>query len=227
MDQNPILISNNKIEIIQPPEIVFERGELGMILSYEVKRPDGSIRLQGIQKGHSFVKQYIQLWYVKAAGRLPNYPSKQGANRYPIVDTYGVTKYAYDDDTGYWGTFAAGVGVDTIGIVIGTGDTTVAITQYALTSKISHGTGVGALQYSVQSYGAPSATSTMANFVVSRDFTNGSAAPVVIKEAGIYAYCYWPGFYIMIIRDLVNSPAWITLAVAETMALHYKFQTTI
>lgn len=88
--------------------------------------------------------------------------------------------------SGYsWGTiFGAASANANGGIVVGTGSTAVAMADYALNTKIAHGTGAGQLQYGSHTINNASGTSPI-TWVVTRAFTNGSGGNITIAETGI------------------------------------------
>lgn len=70
------------------------------------------------------------------------------------------------------------------GIIVGTGNTAVAMADYALAAKIAHGTGAGQLSYGSHTVNAMTGTSPI-TWIVTRAFTNGSAGAITIAETGI------------------------------------------
>jgi hypothetical protein len=72
------------------------------------------------------------------------------------------------------------VGVDANGIVIGIGTTPPARTDYAMQSKIAHGTGVGQIYYNRQSYELLDDY----RFRLTREFTN-AGSDLSVAEAGL------------------------------------------
>jgi hypothetical protein len=130
------------------------------------------------------------------------------------------------NDSRIW-LFTAGIGDTNYGNVVGTGDTAVQVTDYALQTLIAHGTSAGQLQYSAVTFGAPATDATGTSFVVTRVFTNGTGGDVTVKEIGLNAY--WspdtPIYYFLIARDIL-SPA-ITLANGEALTVNYTFATTV
>ena len=79
------------------------------------------------------------------------------------------------------------LGVDTNGIVIGTTNTPVDITDNKMLAQIAHGTGSGQMTYASMvlptniTISDPNAT-----FVISRNFNNNSGATITVREVGIY-----------------------------------------
>jgi hypothetical protein len=112
-------------------------------------------------------------------------------NNAPSITTTDVTGTSYTGsisrDNAYlyvkyqlgW-SYQGDIGVDANGIVIGTGTTTPSRTDYALVSKISHGTGVGQIYYQRQTYELLSDY----QFRLNREFTN-AGSDLSVAEAGL------------------------------------------
>jgi len=108
-------------------------------------------------------------------------------------------------------------GEDTEGIVVGTGATEPTRDDYALESKIPHGTGTGQLYYYANDifYGS--------DYVEARrTFANQSGADITVREVGLMAR-YWDvdagGYrYALIARSLFT----ITIPAGGSATLYYK-----
>jgi len=78
---------------------------------------------------------------------------------------------------------------DTYGIIVGTSDTVFSGTATDLTSKISHGTGAGELEYGSCPDGSvteePATVGSATSMKIARNFINNSGASITIKEVGI------------------------------------------
>lgn len=70
------------------------------------------------------------------------------------------------------------------GIMVGTGNTAVALADYALATKIAHGTSANQLQYGTHSTNTITGTTTL-SWIVTRAFTNSSGGNITIAETGI------------------------------------------
>jgi len=110
----------------------------------------------------------------------------------------------------------------TQGLVVGSGDTAVDIEDYSLETIIANGTSAGQLQYSAVTFGAPTETSTVAKFIVTRTFTNGSGGDVTIKEIGLIGRGNYDS---LLIRDVLTSPE--TIAHTEKITFNYTLQTSL
>ncbi len=115
--------------------------------------------------------------------------------------------------------------VDDNGIVIGTTNTAVDITDEKLVAKVVHGTSSGQMEYELQAYPADiSISDPDAFFTTSRTFLNNSGGTITVRETGIYAtipqgattmkdFC--------IVRDV---PTEVAVLNGETCTVDYKFQ---
>jgi len=108
----------------------------------------------------------------------------------------------------------------------------VTINDYRLNNLISHGTGTNQLQYSAETFGAPSTDASKTTMVFTRVFTNQSASSIAIKEIGM-VISRWSAFItstnntykLLIARDVLDPP--ITLAVGESVTVNYTLSTAI
>lgn len=116
----------------------------------------------------------------------------------------------------------AAANTDTNGIVVGTGSTGVATTDYALQTKVAHGSSAGQLQYMVQQFSGPFQTASVNYFNLIRSFGNASGGTIGINEIGLYAALGVGGFGCMI-RDVLGS----TVNVANTQTLTVTYQISV
>jgi len=117
--------------------------------------------------------------------------------------TYNATLLAAD----------AGAGDDSYGIVVGSGSDPEDFEQYALSSKITHGSGSGQLEYGSMNF----TVTDPLNFALKRAFTNYSGGDIQITEVALvvhwYAYINVDGTVyddenvkFMILRTLLSEP---------------------
>jgi hypothetical protein len=107
--------------------------------------------------------------------------------------------------TGF-GCYAA-EGVDSVGIVLGTGTTPVGLGQYNLVSKIPHGDGSGQLHY-YECVISDLTTDTAWSFKVERMFDNLSGAAITVYEVGLFIFLptgQAEESMIMLARDVVSG----------------------
>ena len=102
-----------------------------------------------------------------------------------ITDTGGVGRTISPHAYNFWVKNAAGN--TAFGIRVGTGNTAVAIDNYALETPIAEGTGVGQMEHLICTVSAPTVAAPNCSFIVSRAILNNSGAEITGREAGIYA----------------------------------------
>ena len=109
------------------------------------------------------------------------------------------------------------------GIVVGTGTNAVTISDYALQTKIAHGTVAGKLSYGAVVFPANvTVAGSTCYFDVTRPFTNGSGSSITINEVGIYAKSS-TGFYYCFDRTLST----VTIADGETKTATYRLSFSV
>jgi hypothetical protein len=116
-----------------------------------------------------------------------------------------------------------------IGIVVGTGVAAVTPTDYALGTRLAHGSAAGQLEYG----GCELLSITFANpngqFTIRRYFTNNSGGTITVQEAGIYsvgtyAPVPWYAWPFCIARDLTGA---VAVANTELLRVTYVVQITV
>jgi hypothetical protein len=99
------------------------------------------------------------------------------------------------------------LGDDEIGPVVGTGDTAVTITDYALGAQIAEGTGAGQMEHLGTTISAVTVAAPYASFTVSRTITNNSGTTITVKECGLYCWTTTSQVQLaMILRDVLGAP---------------------
>jgi hypothetical protein len=115
---------------------------------------------------------------------------------------------------------------DNYGILVGSNNTAVDITDYAMNTKISHGVAAGNLQYGAQTAAYGGATPNKYAKIM-RTFTNGTANPVDIGECGIVGGVYDSAGtlrYILLTRDIFDPE--VSVAAGDTCPIEIYIQTT-
>jgi hypothetical protein len=170
-----------------------------------VRDKDGKIVKHGKHEMHSFLNNLprILLGMLSAVGgtgltveglvKSATVVDQTGANATAYIEWYGTNGWYYTGGV----VFGANApdDDDTYGIIVGSGTTPLALDQYALVSKIAHGTGTGQLDYGVSSYtelGLDMGVSPpVYRFRLLRTFANLTGASININEVGIAVRCYW------------------------------------
>lgn len=100
-------------------------------------------------------------------------------------DTGGTTRNVVNN-AGNFSVIAAS-GTVTRGIVVGTGTTAVALTDYVLQTPIAHGTSSGQLSYGTQNVPTfPTISGSSCYFETNRSISNGSGSNITVNEVGLY-----------------------------------------
>ena len=159
--------------------------------SVVVRDSQGKVISRERRKSRSFLKQWNQMMFVQMTGiQVLNVVRTDGG-------TFNLPKHENN--------FRMTGSVSTYGIVCGTGDTPVAIDDYALAALIAEGGGAGQFNYLGGTVSAVSLAASHAQILVSRTAVNNSGNPITVKEVGIYAragstrYCCG-------VRDVLGVP---------------------
>jgi hypothetical protein len=174
---------------------------------------DGKEVYRGISK--SFLKNFG----IVLAGMLKNSGDGSTDKTVTVTDTTGASGNVTVE--AYYGPFkvmsmGADDNDDSYGIIVGSGSDPVSPSDYALASKISHGTGSGQLDYDTHSVLASYGDSS--SYVeLYRSFVNKSGRDVVVREVGIAACS---GVKYLIVRDVLPSP--ITVKPLGSLTVRYR-----
>jgi hypothetical protein len=144
-------------------------------------------------------------------------------NTYTMKDTSNVDRGFYLSSGFAWCVNATS-GVDTYGVVVGTGTTAVAIDDYNLATKIAHGTGSGQLQYGAVTINAPQISGNDCYCEVIRGFTNGSGATITVAEIGLVFRYEGQAWYWLMVRDVFSSA--FDVLDTKTLTVTYKVKVT-
>lgn len=179
---------------------------------YRVIRTQKTLRyhLAHSQPARSFVKQWPQLLKCQF----------QGSGESNIKDTAGSLRY----ETGGAIRLNPGAGISTHGIVLGTGNTAVALADYKLETQIAHGAGAGQLSYAIEVFDAFEVVGSTARFRTKRQFSNTSGGTITVKEAGLYAFDA-SSYYFCIARDVLAVP--FDIQNAQIAEFRYTLKATV
>jgi len=125
-----------------------------------------------------------------------------------------------------------GVGIVGLGNCVGTNNQAVNIFDRKLIARITQGTGAGQLQYAANIINAPGVDAVSAQITVTRDFTNGSAGTITIKEFGLASLsngtrgstANTTGH--LFARDIIADPG-LPLLVGRTLTMNYRIKTQL
>ncbi len=201
----------NTSEIIVPP------GELGAVLELIVRNKDGEITRRQEMLSKSFLKGFMQLWWV-----MSTFVYGGGQGKW-VRDKDGDYRWAITHSQNF--NANASTGQTDGGILAGTGTTAPTIDDYQMEAQIAEGTGAGQMQHSAVTFGAPTSDGVASHFTVTRDFSNYSGSPITVREVGLQVYfSFLPGSndYLLLLRDAVN----IDIPNGETLTVNYRIQAT-
>ncbi len=142
--------------------------------SVVVRDRHGKVLSRERRRSRSFLKAWNQIVcaQMKAGGVLS------------VLDTSGVSRNISDGDTSFKMN-QAGAGTDW-GLRVGTGNTPVAIDDYALETPIAQGTAAGQMEHQVCTVATSVVSAPSCYFVVSRTITNNSGDSITVREAALY-----------------------------------------
>ena len=123
-------------------------------------------------KANSLVGNFINLLgYQLSIVGVPN-----------VKDTLGVSRLF---STNLTFPVNAAVGIDTYGLVVGTGTTAVSIADYKLQTQILHGSTSGKLSHGAVTFTPPFNSGSSQIIEVVRTFNNNSGGDITITEIGL------------------------------------------
>ena len=173
-------------------------------LWYEVIVRDYHGKVISCERGgaHSFLKQWNEfIWYFHCLGTI-----------YPKITTGSATKLDSHDNNF---RMNAGEGDASLGIVIGTDNTPVAIDDYAMGAQIAEGYGAGQMHHLANSIATSVVSPLNCGYLISRIIVNNSGGLITVRESGLYhqhSYRYGPVAYQFYfysscgVRDVFTTP---------------------
>ena len=192
-------------------------------LWYEVIVRDchGKVISRERERAHSFLKQWNEfIWYFHFGGTI-----------YPKITTGSPTKLDSHDDNF---RMNGGEGDASLGIVIGTGNTPVAIDDYTMGAKIAEGYGTGQMHHLANAFGTPVVSPPSCGYSISRIIVNNSGGLITVRESGLYhqhSYRWGPGagnFYFYFscgVRDVFATPQ--DVPDVGSITVNYTLQVTV
>jgi hypothetical protein len=177
-------------------------------IEIEVRDREGRVIQRGRHEMKSFTNNFLKIlegFFNSYGNYSPGYQAHP-ATKTTVVASDGSSKdawieaYSFDN---YYGPAGGGVAmatragdnVDSYGIVVGSGTAPFNLNNYALATKIAHGTGAGQLDYdamSLDDLGLDTSVSPPVYRVrLLRGFKNLTTSPITIAEVGVIARNYW------------------------------------
>ncbi|MBA7699289.1 hypothetical protein ES703_107980 [subsurface metagenome] len=175
-------------------------------LWYKVTVQDrlGKILSQEEKPSHSFLRIWNELVWTQLHGI--NFPGSIG-----VTDISGNYWPLGVGTSGYNFRMNAGAQNTSYGIVIGTDDTPVTVTDYRMGALIAQGFGAGHMDYMAQVINASVVADPNCDFFMSRQMANNSGGLITVKESGLYMYMerslspFWTAFGCGV-RDVFTTP---------------------
>ena len=153
----------------------------------------GKIVARERRKSHSFLKAWNQVVYTQMA--------QAGLN---ITDTGNIARAVAQNLNNF--DMSAAIGITTYGIRVGTGNTAVAISNFALETPIAEGVAAGQMEHLVCTVAQPVVSAPSCSFLVSRSIANNSGGVITVREATIYMKMGATPFYGCGTRDVLAAP---------------------
>lgn len=221
------------------------------IIEWEVVK-DGKVIKRGKQEMRSFVNNFMR--YLANLFSMPTTTTAVDTitaqtSYHKIVFPYNITDKGgliYDvavgtalDTSSPYALSILGVnapsGLDTYGILIGSGTTAPTPSDYKLQSQYYEGTGTGFFLHGATTIEGPTVSGNTITIKISRTFTNQAGADQVVSEVGLFARHHWrlanyntfyisPEFHFMIARDVLASS--VTVPNGATLTVRYIIQVT-
>lgn len=171
--------------------------------SVVVRDRHGKIVSRERRKSKSFLKQWNQVVYSHMAYTRPDMTCTDG-----VVRVCGYSQFCFQ--------MAAAAGVTYYGIRVGTGNTAVAIDDYALETAIVEGLGPGQMEHLVCTVTTSAVAAPSCSFLVSRAAVNNSPGIITVREAAIYMRMY-TSYYGCAVRDVFVTPQAVPIGGAITI----------
>jgi len=216
--------AKSALKVIEPEKVktLLMPGEVGATIELIVKDKNGKITdHRGPMRSRSFTRQFLELLWIQALQIPEN-------SLYQVRDTGNVLRAICESAKTF--TCDAGIGVVTLGIIVGTGNTAPTIDDYVIETPIPHDAvppTAGALQYGAVAFGAPASDATTSRFTITRDFSNNSGGAITVNEIGLYVegYVYNITYYFMTIRDVIGGG--LAVPNGQTLTINYQPQAAI
>jgi len=179
--------------------------------SVVVRDRHGKVVSRERRRSKSFLKQWSQLVYCHVSRTAQT-----------ITDTGGVGRVSGASYKNF--DMSTGVGDTTHGIRVGTGNTPVAIDDYALETPIEEGAGAGQMNHLACYAADPVVAAPSCSILVPRSIVNNSPAEITVREAAIYMRLGIT-YYGCATRDVFGAPQ--AVPVAGTITVNWTIQVTV
>lgn len=189
-------------------------------LTVKVIDKDGHTKSYSREESKSFVRNWTRFLYTQIKGN---------SNTASITDTSNASQTLvgrYNNNNKASVTVVAAATEESKGIVIGTGTTAAAKSDYAMETLIADGGGAGEMHYDAMSI-SETDTSSTDTITLERTMTNLSGGTINVTECGVIAYSNDNGGVLrwyLILRDTFSAKA---VANNEAIVISYDIESSI
>ena len=169
-----------------------------------VRDRNGKVLSQEEKRSRSFLGLWNKMVWAQMTGAP--FPGSLA-----VTDIYGSLWALGVGTSGYNFRMNAGAENPSMGIVIGTSNTPVAISDYQMGALINQGLGAGQMDYMAQVINASVVAEPSCDFFMSRQMANNSGGLITVRESGIYVMMerslspFWTA-YGCVVRDVFTTP---------------------
>jgi hypothetical protein len=192
-----------------------------MLETYVITK-DGKIRDHKKGKAHSYTIQWLQ--HIEL---MTNHSFNTTSGLVYIRDTNNTVQNMYQNGTwaGNWFMAMGAPATNTnYGILVGSGSTAVACSDYKIQTLIAHGSGSGQLNYSATVVVGATNAGTTCSLAITRAFSNAYSSDVTINEIGLACESSNASqYYFLVVHDLATQ----VLHAGDTYLVIYTMQTSI
>lgn len=171
------------------------------------------------KQSKSFVKAFMQTLeaqFAHASGVLCDAVS--------IKDTAGANHdVTMASDADYYNALEAPANTELYGVHIGIGTTAPTVNDYAMETKIAHGSVATKMEYGACGVGVATVSGSDMELNITRPFVNSSGGSITVKEVGIVCATTIGPYYHLITRDAVDD----AVADGQTYTVTYTLTTTV
>jgi len=193
-----------------------------MFIELEVHDKNGKLIKRYKKEGHSWVGNLFKMICCMARGgtTFSAYEANTGSSSDMLQDyTGGYTQWALGGpQSDVYVGMLAGANEDRFGILVGSNDTPVSLSDFNLGSRISN----SVLTHGATSLDGPYYGNTY-YFTLTRQFTNNSGSTVTVKEMGLFFSRYTTFF--LFARDVI-SPS-IDIPNGGTLTCRYRIEQSL
>ncbi len=165
--------------------------KLNIKYNLKVYTADGKLKRELQTPGHSFVRGFLEILYAQMVNTT-----------FAVKDTGGVSQDVVGPDADILDITASG---NAKGLVVGGGNTAVAISDFNMANIAGVGTGTNQFTHGTQTYVAPTVTGETSQFSILRSFTNGSGSAILVKEVGLMGDGSNVSHDFLLVREVLDS----------------------